>query len=217
MICPNCGKEFENGVCPSCGYNPMQQFQQGQQGQQPFVQQGQQPYVQQVIVQQPKKKHGCLIAIVVVIVILIIIGVAVSGGSDDDSKKTATVSGSDTSGTDFENQVLWESDGITVTLTGIDEDGLLGTELSMIVENTTDKNITVSSESVDVNGFTVTDSFYAEVSAGKKAAETLDIFDSELKDAGIENIETVEITLKAYDSDTFDDIAKSDTITINVS
>jgi type II secretory pathway pseudopilin PulG len=234
MICPNCGKEFENGVCPSCGYNPMQQFQQGQQGQQ--NQQFQQPFFQQPPVQQPKKKkHGCLIAIIVIIIIGIIAAAAGSGGSNDSKKEVASVetesgksekksveksdSKTEKAKADFtiDEQVLWEIDGVKVTATGINDDSIWGTEINLLVENNSDKDIGIGTDAVIVNGYMINDLTSIECTAGNKANDSVTLFSSELSAAGIEHIGQVELYLHTFDPDTYEIGASSGCITIKTS
>jgi hypothetical protein len=230
MFCPNCKKEFDSQCCPNCGYNPAQP-----------PQQQQQPYVQQVIVQQPKKKHGCLIGIVVFIVLIVIISVAAGGSDDNDgdksSEKSVSVSTADkktttaktddespadevstpTDDTGFKEQVIWEFDDVTITLTDIDYDAFLGTEFKIRVENNSSRNIMILSDSVDVNGFTVSAALYTEVSAGKKATDSFTVYSSDLEDAGIDDIEEVELHLHATDTDNYNKVAESDSIVISLS
>ena len=63
----------------------------------------------------------------------------------------------------------------------------------------------------------ITDTFVAEVAAGKKTNETMNLSSTALNAAGIDVIGQIEVYFHMYDSETWDDIAKTDCITIKTS
>lgn len=117
-----------------------------------------------------------------------------------------------------DGKLLHEADGIAVYYmenTGgswTSKDGL-----KFFVKNDTDKNIVVSSDDVSVNDFAMKyASLYADVEAGKKTNDVMDLYSTELEENGIDKVETVEFKLKCYDSDSYDDIWETDPITITL-
>lgn len=115
----------------------------------------------------------------------------------------------------FREIVLAEDENVTVKVTGVEEDGLLGYTLKVFLENKTDKELMFTVENVSVNGFMV-DPFWADtVDAGKKANEEIFFLRSDFANNGIEAVEEITLTLRAYDNDNWlaDDIF-NDTITI---
>ena len=113
--------------------------------------------------------------------------------------------------------VLYEANDIKVTATGY-EDGWMGPEVKILVENNSTKNVLVTAESVSVNGYMMPyASLYAEVAAGKKANESLSVMTSELDQAGIETVAEMQFYIKVSDADTWDSIASSDLLTLNTS
>ncbi|MGN0633337.1 MAG: zinc ribbon domain-containing protein [Oscillospiraceae bacterium] len=236
MFCPNCGKEYDKGFCPNCGYNPDAQ-QTVQQSQQP--QYYQQPNVMpnQFVQPKKKKKSGCLIAVIVVVVILIIIGVGASGSDKEDSSKkdiasvkteSGEKSGKSVKSTEkkddksdsaftIEEQVIWEVNGVTITATGINEDSIWGTEINLLVENNSDKDIGIGTDAVIVNDYMINDLTSITVSAGKKANDSVTLFSSELKAAGIDHIGQIELYLHTFDPDTYMTGESSGCITIQTS
>lgn len=113
--------------------------------------------------------------------------------------------------------VLYEANDIKVTATGY-EDGWMGPEVKILVENNSTKNVLVTAESVSVNGYMMPyASLYAEVAAGKKANESLSIMTSELDQAGIETVAEMQFYIKVSDADTWDSIASSDLLTLTTS
>lgn len=117
-----------------------------------------------------------------------------------------------------DGKLIHEADGVSVYYmenTGgswISDDGL-----KFFIKNDTDKNVVVSSEDVSINDFSMKyTSLYAEVEAGKKTNDVMDLYSSELEENGIDKVEKVEFKLKCYDRDSFDDIWNTDPITITL-
>lgn len=113
--------------------------------------------------------------------------------------------------------VLYENGGVKVTATGY-SDSWMGPEISILVENDSEKNIQVSTRDVSVNSYMMQFSgMYAEVSAGKKSNETLSLLSSELKQSGVETVADIQFYLSISDADTWDEIEISTLITLSTS
>lgn len=113
--------------------------------------------------------------------------------------------------------VLYEADGVKVTATGY-EDGWMGPEIKILVENDSSKNVLVTSASVSANGYMMPSAaLYAEVAAGKKANETLTIMSSELDQSGIEMLAELQFYLQIQDPETWETITTSDLLTLTTS
>jgi hypothetical protein len=131
--------------------------------------------------------------------------------SNDEDEKEETPAMS------IDEQVLWEVDGVTVTATGISEDSFYGTEVDLLVENNSDKDIGIGTDAVIVNDYMIDDLTSVTVSAGKKANDSITLFSSELEAAGIENIGKIEVYFHTFDPDTYMSDKESGCITINTS
>ena len=110
----------------------------------------------------------------------------------------------------FESIVLVDNEDITFSITGIEEDGLMGYTLKVFLENKTDRELMFTLEDTSVNGF-MCDPFWAEtVVAGKKSNTTISWFESDFQENGIESVEDITFTLRVYDNDDWmaDDILK---------
>lgn len=144
--------------------------------------------------------------------------VAASENEDAGAKEEASEETSDTN-SDFsiEEQVLLDQDGIKVTATGVENDVIYGTGIKLLLENNSDKNVTVGCNALIVNDYMISDLFVADVAAGKKANETMYMMSSELDAAGISNIGQIEIYFHVYDSTSYDTIFDSDVVTIQTS
>ena len=113
--------------------------------------------------------------------------------------------------------VLYEADGIKVTAVGY-EDGWMGPEVGILVENESEKNVLVTTDLLSVNGYMMQySSLYTEVAAGKKANDTLTLGSSELKQSGIETVADLQFYIKVSDADTWDVLEKSELITLSTS
>lgn len=101
--------------------------------------------------------------------------------------------------------VLVDNDNVKVVALGVDPDDLFGYEVLVYIENKTDSSAMVSAESVSVNGF-MCDPFWArEVPAAAVSFTSIQWFDTTLEEAGVESIDDVEMTIKAYNSDSWSD------------
>ena len=176
--------------------------------------------------------------VVIVVVILIIAGIGSNGRKNKDGVKNVVdsteakqkddegdkVSKSDdktesskTNKVTIDEQVLIDQDGIKITATEYNQNGLFGDAIKVVVENETSNDVMVGCTALIVNDFMINDLFASKVAAGKKANETIDLYTSELNAAGIETVGQVEIYFHIYDADTFEKILDSDCVTIKTS
>ena len=175
------------------------------------------------------KMSRILLALLLVFVMVF----ATACGGDGEIKQPANVNGdssSETNGTGTNNDsgssdeevtiaetVLYEADGIKVTAKSL-ADGLLGTEVKLLIENDSSKNILITSGSVSANGYMMpTAALYAEVAAGKKANESLTLMSSELDQCGIETLAELQFYLQIQDPETWETIKTTDLITLATS
>lgn len=185
-----------------------------------------------------KKKRKILL---ILVILLIVAAVACSGG-DDDVKQPASVQGdSSANSSDKDSQkqdssasdndvkdeakndditiaetVLYDENDIKVTATGY-EDSWTGPDIKLLIENNSDHNVDITDELLSVNGYMMSGGFYAEVAAGKKSNETLSIWSSELKQAGIETVADIQFYLSIVDPESYDTIATSELLTLSTS
>lgn len=135
-----------------------------------------------------------------------------SSGSSSDSDSDATTVAEVT----IEEQVLYDDNDVKITATGL-EDGLFGTELKLLIENNSDKSITVQARGANVNGFMVGTMMSADVAPGKKANDELTFETSGLKECGIESIAVMEFYFHVFDSSSWEEIFDTDFITVKTS
>ena len=112
--------------------------------------------------------------------------------------------------------VLFEYEGIRITLTGWLAKGYAGPELKLLIENDTEGDISVTCKNVSINDFMVSALIYESLPAGKKSNTQIRFFSSNLEDNGIETVETIEFQFHIVDHVTYDTIIDSDIITVTI-
>lgn len=101
------------------------------------------------------------------------------------------------------DQVLLDNEYLSVTLTEIYHDSIWGYSLGLYVVNKSDSNIMVSVDDASVNGYMLDPFFANEILAGKTGFTSVSWSDSSFEENGIETVENIEFTLKAYDYDSW--------------
>ena len=113
-------------------------------------------------------------------------------------------------------QVLFDAENIKITAEGLEE-GFLGVELKLLIENNSDRNITVQARNTSVNGYMVSTMLSSDVAAGKKANDSLIFETSSLEECGISTIASMEFNFHIFDADSWDEITDSGVIRIDTS
>lgn len=131
-----------------------------------------------------------------------------TSGEESETSSTSTT---------IEEQVLVDQDGIVVTATEYVTDSIWGDGIKLLVENNSEKDVTIGCNALIVNNYMITDLFASEIAAGKKANETVYLSSSELKAAGIDTVGQIEIYFHIYESSTWDNIFDTDCVTIQTS
>lgn len=118
-----------------------------------------------------------------------------------------------------EETVLYDQDGVKVTLNGIDFEGsFFGPELNVLIENNSDKTVTVqTSDGCSINGYMADPMLSCEVTAGKKANDTITLSGSIFENANITDIATIDLKLHVYDSEAWKKIGEGEFVTVNTS
>lgn len=116
---------------------------------------------------------------------------------------------------DMEGEVLYEGNGIKMVNRGLDtESSIMGPSLMVMIQNDTDRGITVQARDTSVNGLMMDPIFSEEVMPGKYAVGDMTFMSSSLEDSGIEEIEELEFSFHIFSTDGWDAIADTDPITV---
>jgi len=119
--------------------------------------------------------------------------------------------------TTIEEQVLIDDDGLKITAKGYEPDPIWGDGIKLLIENDKDEDVSVGIDAVIVNDYMVSNFFSETVAAGKKVNSTLNLSNSELKAAGIDNVGQVEIRFHETNPETFTITKNFDMVTVKTS
>lgn len=159
--------------------------------------------------------------LLLVLIIAAFMVFALGSGSSDGAENSSNVtSSSDTSDNKkpakevkesptFDEQVIFEHDGVVVTAKEIIEDSFWGPQLKILIENNSDKDVTVTTDAMAVNGFMVNDLLYETVTAGQKSNAKINLLSSDLENAGIKNIGVMDLWFRMFDPSTYSTIFES--------
>lgn len=147
------------------------------------------------------RKKLKLLAVVLCLAVFGIMALGSSSSDDDEKKEIVTNSDgsvvsdgvSDNTDVTIAEQVLLDQNGIVITAQEYVNDSIWGEGIKMVLENNSDKDVTVGCSALIVNNYMITDLFVSDVAVGKKANETMWLSSSELKAAGIDSVGQVEI------------------------
>lgn len=111
--------------------------------------------------------------------------------------------------------VILENDKVSAIVIGYEEDDILGYVANVYLLNNTDVPVMFAVDSASVNGYMADPYFATIVEAGTCAFAQISWSDSTLSENNIENVEEIELTLRAYDSENWlaDDFA-NETVTL---
>ncbi|MDO4459287.1 MAG: hypothetical protein Q4C42_04250 [Clostridia bacterium] len=91
-------------------------------------------------------------------------------------------------------------------------------EFSYVLKNGTDKNLSVTTDNVSVNGImTVSGGIWESVDAGKNAKNNFRLYLSDLEKIGVGTIRDLTFRIEVKDSDSYDEILTTDFMTIETS
>ena len=181
------------------------------------------------------KRKWHIDSIALILILSLFGGIAMaSGSSNSDTKQSITGASSnaenadsDTSSdskgeenapeTTIDEQVLVDENGLKITATEYVYDSIWGEGVKLLIENTSDSDYQIACDALIVNDYMITDLFSSEITAGRSANETMYLYNSELEDAGIENVGKIEIDFRVFDPETFETVFDPDMVTIETS
>ena len=115
-----------------------------------------------------------------------------------------------------EGDIVYQDDSVIVTYNGLKENEYGdGYTINFIIENLTDKKINVGYDDESINGFMCYTGFYADIVAGKKTKEVIDMYEDSDDYCPMEELESLEFCVVVSDADTYDEISTSDPVVIN--
>lgn len=110
--------------------------------------------------------------------------------------------------------VIYDKDGLKITVKSLDCDGWMGVELKYLAENESGKPIMLQAADLVVNGFMVDPIMSTELPSGESVDSALTIMAEDLEAAGIETIQYLEFNLRVIDSNDWSKSFNTDRIRI---
>ncbi len=116
-----------------------------------------------------------------------------------------------------EETVLVDESGVKITAKGIEQGGVFGADLKILIENNTDKDLTVQCRESSVNGYMVETMLSADVAAGKKANDAITFSDSDLEACGIKTIADMELYFHIFTTEDWETYLDTSIVQIKTS
>ena len=113
--------------------------------------------------------------------------------------------------------VLLEEKGLKIQLKNLDAGGLFGPELKLLIENDSEKNLTIQCRHASVNGYMVETMFSADVAAGKKSNDGITFLSADLERSGITEIADMEFSFHVFTTEDWDTYLDSKQIRVETS
>ncbi len=126
--------------------------------------------------------------------------------------KTSAFDKMDTVAND-EGAELYNNGGIRIIGKTVDENSFWGSAVLLYIENSTGANISITCDSMAINGFMTTPLFHSTVYAGRMAVDPINILSSQLEENNITSIDEVQVKFRIRNADTYALIAETDNLT----
>ena len=116
---------------------------------------------------------------------------------------------------DDSGSLAYDGNGVKIVIKGLAEDeSIFGPSIVVYMENNSDKDITVQTRDVSINGFMVNAMFSCNVVAGKKAVDTITFMESDLSENDITAINDVELSFHVFDFENWETIVDTEVVNI---
>ncbi len=136
-----------------------------------------------------------------------------SGATGENQSASEAASGTET----VEEAVLFEENGIRITMKSLDTKDTFGPSLKLLLENDSDRDITIQTRNESVNGYMIGTMFSADVAAGKKANDSLAFMRSSLERCGVSTIADMEFSFHIFESSSWETILDSPMVQVKTS
>lgn len=104
----------------------------------------------------------------------------------------------------IEEAVILDEAGVKITAKSLEFGERRGPKINLLIENNSGTALTVQCRNASVNGYMVDTMMSADVADGKKANDSLTIYQSSLDECGITEIADIEFSFHIFNSDTWD-------------
>lgn len=116
---------------------------------------------------------------------------------------------------DDSGDLVYEGNQIKIVVKGLEEnESIFGPSIKVYIENAGDKDVTVQTREVSINGFMIDAIFSCDVAAGKRAVDTITFMESDLEENDITAIEDVELSFHVFDMTDWETIVDTEIVNI---
>lgn len=116
---------------------------------------------------------------------------------------------------DDSGDLAYDGNDIKIVVKGLAKDeSIFGPSIVIYIENNGDKDITVQTRDVSINGFMIDPMFSCDVVAGKRAVNGIIFMESDLKENEIMTIDDVELSFHVFDFEDWKTIVDTEAVNI---
>ena len=106
------------------------------------------------------------------------------------------------------------SDGLVWVVADLQDGQASLQDFPVVVQNDTEEPLCVSVDDVIVNGYVMPASLYCEVAPGHTGQDDFYLYQEDLDNAGIDNVQQISFQLEIYNTDTYETYHRTDPITL---
>ena len=171
------------------------------------------------------KKTGILFAAMVLVMVLFtgcaglsIPETTVPSSTQDHTISTTVITEpavNDEGTPDIAGTILYHDNGIKVTVTGYEADKY-GVTIPVLIENTSHRNVLVTTSHTSINRCMIGGILYSFVEAGAQVRDSINVGRIELKDQGITELSNIQFYLQVVDTDTDETIHRTGLLTLQL-
>lgn len=115
-----------------------------------------------------------------------------------------------------EGDMIVDQNGVRIISTGVVTESAGEVKIEVYLENNSDLPVTVQVRDVSVNSFMIHPIFSCDLMPGKRVYDSIDFFQSDLDENEIDKIDTLELSFAISETDKYDSILETDSITIKL-
>ena len=115
-------------------------------------------------------------------------------------------------------QTVYDKDGVKIMLMGLDDSLQFADSYVLMVYmcNDSDKDVSIQTGDVKVNGYDMTSAMTTTVLPGRRAVDIVTFFEQDMQEYGIEEIYSAELSFKVIDEESWDVIADTGLISADL-
>lgn len=150
--------------------------------------------------------------LLLLMIVAVLVCAVACGGTEEPASGDGTKPGAGGEKITIEETLCFEYEGFKVTAKSLEKN-----ELKLLLENNGTEARAMSVDEVVVNGCVMSSLLSEEVAPGKKSNQSLEIYSTQMKDAGISFIGEITVYCHLYDPETYMTVKNIDPFTIRTS